>query len=149
MVDGPAPERVSHLTFHEMLGFGMQLRNKVEIEWQRVVNVHAALIGVMIFFAGQTEPYTAARIVVFVFYSFNVLVSFSNLRESYNGLRHVSRDMMLFSPPSAGGDSIGWIRARTYRHDHWMRSGLLAIVWAVVFYLMILPLWLGRTPFGP
>lgn len=124
----------------------MQLGGKVDAEWQRVVNLHAALIGIMVFFAGQRDPYLAARLLVFVFYSFNVVVSFNNLKEVYAGLRQINQDLMLFPPPEIGGHSLEWIRSRTYRHVVWLRSGLLALVWAVVAYLMFVPL-LFERPF--
>ena len=61
------PVSVGHMNLTETVNFGLQLRTKVDVEWQRVVNIHAALIGVMIFFAGQPEPYTMARLVAFLF----------------------------------------------------------------------------------
>lgn len=148
-VEPTAPEprqKVSHLGFAELLSFSMQLRTKLEAEWQRVVAVHAALIGVMIFFAGQSESYTTARLVVFVFYSFNVAASWVNLREAYAGLEEVKRDMVVFGDPSAGGHSYRWLVLRSYHRASWLRTGLLLLVWAVVGYLMILPLWVGRVP---
>jgi hypothetical protein len=38
------------------------------------------------------------------------------------------------------------LASRSYRHDAAYRAALLAGVWGVVFYLMILPLIVGRTP---
>ena len=140
------PVRVGHMTLTETVNFGLQLRTKVDVEWQRVVNIHAALIGVMIFFAGQPEPYTMARLVVFLFYSFSLLGSFVNLRETYAGLQQVNNDIALFPEPAIAGGIVPWIKSRNYKHDARTRTGLLGLVWLFVGYLMLLPLILGRTP---
>jgi hypothetical protein len=140
------PATVSHLKFGEAIGVLMQLRAKVEAEWHRIVYIHAALIGVMIFFAGQANPFVTARLVVFTIYSFNVEVVWFSLFEAYDGMRRVTQDLLLFPKPERGGHTVVWLRGRTYRHDAWTRAGLLGVVWAVVGYLMILPLIFGRVP---
>jgi hypothetical protein len=140
------PVLVSHLKFGEAIGVLMQLRAKVEAEWHRIVYIHAALIGVMIFFAGQQNPHVAGRLVVFAFYTLNVLAFYRSLRDAYDGLRLVTADIAQFPPPANGGNITAWLASRSYRHDAAYRAALLAGVWGVVFYLMILPLIVGRTP---
>ncbi|MDP3958980.1 MAG: hypothetical protein Q8Q26_02685 [Pseudorhodobacter sp.] len=140
---------VSHMSVTELINFCLQLRSKSDSEWERVINVHAALIGVMIFFAGQEYPYVTARLVVFAFYSFNVVSSYLSLKETFDGLRRISEDLRLFGQPALGGASFAWITSRRYTHHVWFRSGLLACVWLIVGYLMITPLVFGHNRFWP
>ena len=144
-----ASGRVSHMNVTELVNFGLQLRNRSEAEWQRVINLHAALIGAMIFFAGQPDPYVTARLVVFAFYSFNVASSFLSLRETFDGLARVSDDLGLFPRPDRGGGSFDWIASRRFGLFVWARSGLLICVWAVVGYLMVVPLITGSRILWP
>ncbi len=135
------------MTVTELVNLCLQLRGKSEAEWQRVINLHAALIGAMIFFAGQDDPYVTGRILVFAFYTFNVISSCLSLRETFDGLRRVNEDLALFGNPALGGSSFDWIVTRRYSLYVWGRSGLLAGVWLVVGYLMIFSILLGRS--GP
>jgi len=143
-----AAQTVSHMTMPEIITFCLQLRTKLDAEWQRVINIHAALIVVMIFFAGQENPFVTARLVVFAFYTFNMASSYLSLRETFQGLQCVNRDMLLFPSPDIGGASLIWLTSRKYTRDIWTHFVLLGFVWLVVFYLMILPLWNGRQAIG-
>lgn len=124
----------------ELINFCLQLRAKSDSEWERVINVHAALIGAMIFFADLQDAYVTARLVVFAFYSFNMVSSFRGMKETFDGLRHINDDLLLFGQPVAGGASFAWLTSRRYSHFVWFRSGLLVCVWLIVAYLMITPL---------
>ncbi len=143
---GPAtpPPKVSHMSVAELVNLSQQLRGKSEAEWQRVINLHAALIGVMIFFAGQPETYATARLLVFGFYTFNLVSSYLSHRETFDGLSRVNQDLLAFGTPVAGGASFAWITSRNYRPQIWGRTSLLVLVWLLVGYLMIAPLVLGR-----
>jgi hypothetical protein len=143
------PATVSHMTAPELVNFGLQLRNRSEMEWQRVINIHAALIGAMIFFAGQADPYMTARLVVFAFYSFNLASSYLGMRDTFEGLRKVSQDLRLFGPPAAGGASFDWIASQKYSLPIYGRSALLIGVWSITGYLMITPLVLGHRNMWP
>lgn len=140
-------ETVSHLKPSELVSLAMQLRGRADAEWQRAVNLHGALIAVMIFFAGQPDPYVTARLVVFTFYTYNVVMLLRGLNEAYAGLRDVTSDLMLLPAPEQGGHSLRWLTARSYRRDAVIQCTLLAIVWIVIGYLMLSSLMLGRPAF--
>jgi hypothetical protein len=137
------------MTVTELVNFCLQLRAKSESEWQRVINLHAALIGAMIFFAGQADPYVTARLAVFAFYSFNVVSSYVSLRDTFGGLSRVNDDLLLFGRPALGGASMDWLVSRRYSLYVWGRSVLLVLAWLLVGYLMILPLLPGNVRTWP
>jgi hypothetical protein len=140
----PGPETVSHLKPSELVSLAMQLRAHADGEWQRAVNLHAALIAVMIFFAGQSDPFVTARLIVFAFYTYNVIMLLRALIEARAGLSAVTDDLMLLPAPARGGHSLRWLTARRPSGDPRFQIGLLAVVWTVIGYLMLSSILLGR-----
>lgn len=145
MLSGPYPGTVSHMKPSELVSLAMQLRGRADGEWQRAVNLHAALIAVMIFFAGQSDPFVTARLIVFAFYTYNVIVLLRGLIEAYAGLRAVTDDLLLLRAPDLGGHSLRWLTARRYHGDARFQGALLALVWMVTGYLMLSSILLGRA----
>lgn len=143
------PVTVSHLKPSELVTLAMQLRGRADGEWQRAVNLHGALIAVMIFFAGQSDPFVTARLIVFVFYTYNIVMLLRGLTEAYAGLRDVTSDLLLLPPAERGGHSLRWLTARRYQRDARIQCSLLALVWMVIGYLMLSSLMLGRAAFHP
>lgn len=141
--------RVSHLKANELVQLAIQLRNRCDSEWQRAVNLHGALIAVMIFFANHAEPFLVARIVVYVFYTYTMVMLLRSLVEVYAGLREVTSDLLLLPLPERGGYSLRWLTGRRYRREAPVQCALLAVVWVVIGYLLIGGLLLGRTPLQP
>jgi hypothetical protein len=140
---------VSHLKANELVALAMQLRGRTDSEWQRAVNLHGALIAVMIFFANQAEPFLAARVMVYVFYTYNVVMLLRGLTEAYAGLREVTSDLLLLPAPERGGQSLRWLTARRFRREAPIQCSLLVAVWALIGYLLIGSLLLGRSPLHP
>lgn len=118
-------------------------RGRADGEWQRAVNLHGALIAVMIFFAGQPDPFVTARLIVFLFYTYNVVMLLRGLTEAYAGLRDVTSDLLLLPTPERGGHSLRWLTARLYQQEARIQCTLLTIVWMVIGYLMLSSLMLG------
>ncbi len=133
------------LTFSQILSLSLDMRGRIEAEWQRLVAAHAALIAAMVFFASRAEPFITARIVVFVFYSATVMISILNLRQAYSGLRIVTGELNRFDRTGVGAPVIDWMLRHDFRADRWLRTTMPILVWMLVFYLMILPLFLGRV----
>jgi hypothetical protein len=148
----PRPEgdlRISHLKPAELVSLALQMRGRVDSEWQRVVGIHAALIAVMVFFANQPEPFMTARVIVHAFYTYNVIMLLRALRDAYAGLRDVTRDLMLLPPADLGGYSIAWLTRRKFEREVVVQSVLMVVVWLVVGYLLIGGLLLGHRPLHP
>ena len=133
------------MRFEDLLRLAHDVRARVEAEWQRLINANAALIAVMVFFASRQEPFIAARLIVFAFYSATVLTSVVNLSQSYRGLRLLTHEMTHFPNPTVSGAVLNWLVRIDYRAESWLRLSLPVLVWILVAYLMILPLILGRT----
>ena len=132
------------LKLSEIMSVVMTLRTKADNDWYRVIYLHAALIGAMVFFAGQKNDFVFARLVVFAFYSFNVAVSFAALRESHEGLRKATLDLRSF-PPHHGGSGIQeWLASHDYVKALRMQLLVLGVAWAVVAYLLLASMVVGR-----
>ncbi len=147
--DPSEPVLVSHLKANELVALAMQLRGRTDGEWQRAVNLHGALIAVMIFFANQSDPFLTARVMVYIFYTYNVIMLLRGLTEAYAGLRDVTSDLLLLPEPERGGHSLHWLTARRYRREAPIQCSLLIAVWVVIGYLLIGSLLLGRAPLHP
>jgi hypothetical protein len=145
----PAADGTASLKPFELVSLAMQLRGRVDAEWQRAVNLHAALIAVMIFFAGQADPFVAARLIVFVFYTYNIVMLLRGLTEAYAGLRDVTSDLARLPVPEHGAASLRWLTSRHYRRDARFQCTLLVVVWTVIGYLMLSSLVLGRDAVQP
>ena len=148
----PAEATVPAMTgvkLSETLSLVMALRTKADNDWYRVIYLHAALIGVMVFFAGQRSDFVVARLVVFAFYSFNVAVSFGALRDSHDGLRHATADLRSFPPHQGGAGVQGWLGARDYARALRLQLMVLGAAWLLVAYLLLSAMVMGRIPASP
>lgn len=132
--------KVSHLTFSELTSVTMQLFGRLEVIWQRVVYIHAAMIGVMVFFSQAETGYTLARGVVYAFYSVNLLIAYFNLREIYAGLENARTDLAKFPPCDRDGAFAPWLMARNYAYKTTLRALVMAVAWALVGGLLFLDL---------
>ncbi|MEO8242388.1 MAG: hypothetical protein ABI832_08740 [bacterium] len=130
----------------ETLGLVMALRSRADNDWYRVIYLHAALIAVMVFFAGQKPDFLVARLVVFAFYSFNVLVSFGTLRETHQGLAYATADLRSFPLHQGGAAVQGWLGARDYAGELRWQLTVLGAVWLLVAYLLLSVAIFGRAP---
>lgn len=135
-----APPASPPLSLGELIGLLVHLRSRVESEWQRVLYVHAALVGVMIFFAGQAVHFVPARIVIAVFYTASLVVSWRAMTEAFEGMRIVTADIAAHPSGMAGSPAHRWLASRDYRHALRLRGALMGGVWCVVIYLLF------RTP---
>ena len=132
--------RISNLTFPELTGISLQLVGRLEVIWQRVVYIHAAMIGVMVFFSQAETGYTLARGIVYAFYSVNLLIAYFNLREIYAGLEAARSDMAKFPECPANGALFGWMKDRNYAYKSALRALILAVAWGLVGALLFLDL---------
>ncbi len=138
------PDDTPPFSMGELTSLLVHLRNRVESEWQRVLYVHAALIGVMIFFAGQSIQFVPARVVIAVFYTASLVVSWRAMAEAFEGMRIVTADIAAHPGGRGGSPAHRWLATRDYRHALRLRAVLMVGVWCVVIYLLF------RTPvMGP
>ena len=152
--DAPEPDPMpvplmTGMKLSETISLVMALRTKADNDWYRVIYLHAALIGVMVFFAGQKSDFVVARLVVFAFYTFNVAVSFGALRDSHDGLGHATADLRSFPPHQGGAGVQGWLGARDYGRALRLQLLVLGAAWLLVAYLLLSAMVLGRIPGTP
>lgn len=132
-------QRVSHLTYQQLLSHATSLGSKVDNLWQRVIYVHLGMVAAVLFLAQAEQPYLIARIVVLVFYTFNIFITFWNMREAYNGLSHAVTDMCRFPACTNGGMTDLWIRKQNYKRNILVRAVALILFWIPVTYLLMAP----------
>lgn len=65
----------------------MTLHGRLDTLWQRLLYAHAAIVGVLVFFSTQADPFWVSRALVFVFYTINLAISVTAMLESYRGLQ--------------------------------------------------------------
>ncbi|WP_349363320.1 MAG: hypothetical protein ABL307_14065 [Roseitalea porphyridii] len=136
----PTPKRVSQMTFPELVTFATALGNKIDTLWHRIIYIHVGMIAVIIFLANAPGDHVVARIAVFGFYTFNVIITFVNLNEAYGGLVAAIADIRRFEARGAPGAVQGWLTARDYGNNTRLRAAVLFVFWLVVAYLIVVPL---------
>lgn len=126
------------LEFAELMDLSIKLNSRIDMLWQRVIYSHAAMVGVMVFFASSAHPFVVPRLLVVFFYSMNALITFVAFRDAYDGLRAAAEDMRVF--PDADSHVHRWVRAQNYRSHARRRAMILAALWAIITYLILFPL---------
>lgn len=136
MSEAAPPEKptVSHLSYSEMIGVYHLLIGRVETSWFRIMYLHAAMIGALVFFYEADQVFLLPRTIVFAFYTANLVIFHVALREGYTGLRQVHEDLAQF-PPS-GGNLDAWMRTRSYVYRTPVRVAIMLTAWAVIAVLL-------------
>ncbi len=130
---------MSHMTFHQLFGHAFAFGSKIDTLWQRIVYIHIGMVAAVIFLAGSNEPYLAARSIVLGFYSFNVFITYWNLRDAYRGLECTVADLKRFPETANPGELETWLRQRSYSGNSLVRALILLAFWALIAYLLLVP----------
>lgn len=130
----------SHLSFAELMGLILSFHGRLDTLWQRMLYTHAALVGVMVFFASTQNPFVVPRLLVFFFYSLNTAITVVAFSETYSGLKAVVADLHKFDASERTGNLQQWITDRSYTRHAGRRVFALLVVWAVLAYLLVFPL---------
>lgn len=133
-------QRISNMTFPELVTFATALGNKVDALWHRIIYIHVGMVAVVIFLANAPGDRVVARLAVFAFYSFNVFVTFVNLNEAYGGLNAAIDDIRKFGQRVPSGAVEGWLRARNYTNNTRLRAVVLFLFWLSVAFLVFAPI---------
>lgn len=128
------PAKISNMTYAELVSFFHLQIGRVEMTWHRVIYLHAAIVGVLVFFGQADQSYFMQRCLVFGFYTVNLLIFFFSLREGYQALHEVHADLKRF--PAGDGNVETWFRNRQYRHKSPVRTAVLAITWLMIGLLL-------------
>ena len=126
--------KVSNMSYSEMVGFYHQQMARVEMAWFRIMYLHAAIVGVLVFFSQADDFLTLQRGIVFAFYTVNLLIFHVALSEGYAGLAEAQKDLRRF--PDNDGHVDRWLRSRTTLYKTGMRSVIVIITWLLVGFLL-------------
>lgn len=128
------------LDFADTFAICMQLQGRLDTLWQRVLYTHAAIVGVMVYFANAQYPHPVPRLLVLLFYTINLLITVAAMRESYAGLVAAVDDLKSTRRAAAQGAFERWLISLDYSAHPRRRLAVLGVVWALVAYLLIYPL---------
>ena len=125
---------VSNMSYVDMVGFYHQQVSRVEMAWFRIMYLHAALVGVLIFFEQAEEFFVFQRVIVFGFYTVNLAIFFMAFKDGYVGLTAAEKDLKLF--PGNNGNVDGWFRSRNTKRKTELRVLIMFITWSIVGILL-------------
>lgn len=125
---------VSNMSYVDMVGFYHQQISRVEMAWFRIMYLHAALVGVLIFFEQAEEFFVLQRVIVFGFYTVNLVIFFMALKDGYVGLTAAEKDLKLF--PASNDNVDSWFRSRNTKRKTELRVLIMFITWSIVATLL-------------
>lgn len=131
------------MKFSELMGLTLAFSNRIDNLWQRILYAHAAIVGVMVFFATSDNPFPVARFLVFSFYTLNTLFTIFAFLEAYSGIKAAVDDLQKFPKAESVSNIQTWLVERRYTLHASRRIVALVIVWMVLAYLLIYPLAIG------
>lgn len=123
-------QRVSNLTYAELVSFFQLQMGRVEMTWFRVMYLHAAIVGVLAFFAEAQQYYMFQRGLAFAFYTVNLIIFHVSLQEGYQALKSAHRDLLRF--PQGEGDVERWFRGLRYGYKTPVRISVMVITWLLI-----------------
>ncbi len=130
---------VSHLDFNQLSAHAFSFGSKIDSLWQRVVYIHIGMVAAVIFLASADQPYYAARAIVLGFYTFNIVITYLNMRDCYSGLQKVILDIDRFPECPNGGVFENWLKERNYSRNTQVRAAVLIMFWCLIAYLLVIP----------
>ncbi len=140
MAEASQPEDPRHMSFAELVALNLQLNGRLDQLWQRVLYSHAAIVGVMVFFGSTQELYAVPRLLVFGFYSANVIITLFAFHETLTGMRAVIVDLRNMREGEPETEVQRWIFSRNYDRHSTVRVLVLGITWVLLGYVLIRPL---------
>ena len=139
----PSPETAdghSQMDFHELISLNLQLNGRLDALWQRVLYSHAAIVGVMVFFGTSDTLYAVPRVLVFAFYTANLIMTVIAFNETLSGMRAAIADLKALQGNETKTKVQEWIFTRNYDRHATVRAVILGITWLLLGYLLILPI---------
>ncbi|MEP5728183.1 MAG: hypothetical protein ABJL67_02295 [Sulfitobacter sp.] len=122
------------MTYAELMNVLHLQIGRVEMTWHRVMYLHAAIVGVLMFFGEAQSGYLFQRALVFGFYTVNLVIFYASLHEGYQGVIEVQADLRRF--PADQGSVDAWFRKRRYAHKPLVRIAVLFCTWAFIGALL-------------
>ncbi len=114
----------------------MSLHGRLDTLWQRLLYAHAAIVGVMVFFSTTPETFFISRVLVFLFYTVNLLISVVAMIESYRGLQAGLTDIRAREREGEPSHFENWLTSLDYSAHPRRRIMLFGLVWLLIGYLL-------------
>lgn len=130
----PPPTTISNMSYSEMVGFYNQQLSRVELAWFRIMYLHAAVVGVLVFFGEAEDFLFLQRFIVFGFFSVNLAIFHVALSEGYAGLTEALKDLKRF--PENDGHVDRWFRRRRSLYQTKVRTAIIMVTWTLVAFLL-------------
>ncbi|MEX0283146.1 MAG: hypothetical protein AB3N23_00895 [Paracoccaceae bacterium] len=127
---GKAPETLT------IFGTCMSLNSRLDTIWQRLIYAHAAIIGVMVFFSTADDAYLVPRVLVFLVYTVNLMVSLVSMREAYQGLQAGLADIRARDRTEGLTHMETWLISLDYSGHQRRRNVVFVLVWVMIAYLL-------------
>lgn len=135
------PDRVSNMTYAELVQFYHTQLGRVEMTWFRIMYLHAAMVGVLVFFGQAMDFLVVQRAIVFAFYTVNLLIFFHALREGQIAMRNAHRDLVQFADTEGAVDQ--WFRTHDSAYRIYLRALALGMAWLLVLFLLFYSVIIG------
>lgn len=129
------------LSFQELVTLSLQLNSRLDMLWHRVLYSHAAIVGVMVFFASRAELFAVQRHLVFGFYTINTIITVIAFREVYVGLLAAIEDLKALSGSAQMTNVQRWIFSRNYTRHSIFRATVMGLAWLILGYILIYPIY--------
>ncbi|MFA8385918.1 MAG: hypothetical protein ACEPO2_09870 [Pelagibaca sp.] len=141
MTKGEEPELVSNMTYSELVQFYNTQMGRVEMTWFRIMYLHAAMVGVLVFFGEAADFLALQRAIVFAFYSVNLLIFFFALRDGYGAMQSVLNDLFKF--PDKTGSVNQWFSNQRLAMKPRLYTLVMISAWLFVLLLLFYSLFTG------
>lgn len=130
----------SRMSFHELISLNLQFNGRLDALWQRVLYSHAAIVGVMVFFGTSDLLYAVPRILVFAFYTANLIMTLYAFNETLAGMKAAISDLKTLQGGVAQTKIQEWVFSRNYDRHSAVRMAILGTTWLLLGYLLIVPI---------
>ena len=128
------PKKISNMTFSELLGFYHAKQSQIDMAWLRIMYLHAAMVGILVFFSEAPNFYLLQRVMVFAFFSINLLIFVRSLRDGYVAMEQARLDLTRFERDDGAVDQ--WIRGSTPAYNAVVRNLTLVATWSLIGFLL-------------
>lgn len=140
--DAPNPEdQPKPMSFSELMMLTLKFHDRLDTLWQRVIYTHAALVGVMVFFASSHEAFVLQRGLVFFLYSVSALITFVSIRDTYLGYRSALQDLGGRTEGDTTSNVQDWIKTRNVGNQTRLYGAVFVVIWALLGYILLGSLW--------
>ena len=128
------------MSFSDLMALTLKFNDLLDALSPTVIYTHAALVGVMVFFARSQELFVVQRLLVFFLYTVSSLITYVSIRDTLRGYRSALKDLAELEREDAASNVQDWIRMKDVGNQTQRYGMVLACAWAVLGYILLGPL---------